>query len=64
MQICRQGNGHYLDGLNNQDFFFREANVMLITDGLLILLKKIINLNITLMAQIRQVLQFIKTENF
>ena len=33
MQICRQGNGHYLDGLNNQDFFFREANVMLITDG-------------------------------
>ena len=33
MQICRQGNGHYLDGLNNQDYFFAEGNVKLITDG-------------------------------
>lgn len=33
MQICRQGNGHYLDGLNNQDFFFEEGNLKIITDG-------------------------------
>ena len=33
MQICRQGNGHYLDGLNNQDFFFEEGNLKMITDG-------------------------------
>lgn len=33
MQICRQGNGHYLSGINNQDFFFEEGNVKLITDG-------------------------------
>ena len=33
MQICRQGNGHYLDGLNNQDFFFEEGPLKLITDG-------------------------------
>lgn len=33
MQICRQGNGHYLSGINNQDFFFAEKSVKLITDG-------------------------------
>ena len=33
MQICRQGNGHYLDGLNNQDFFFEEGNLKMIMDG-------------------------------
>lgn len=33
MQICRQGNGHYLNGLNNQDFFFEEGNLKIITDG-------------------------------
>jgi len=33
MQICRQGNGHYLDGLNNQDFFYEEGNLKMITDG-------------------------------
>lgn len=33
MQICRQGNGHYLSGLNNQDFYYMEKNLKLITDG-------------------------------
>lgn len=33
MQICRQGNGHYLDGLNNQDFYFEEGNLKMIMDG-------------------------------
>ena len=33
MQICRQGNGHYLDGLNNQDFCYMENNLKLVTDG-------------------------------
>jgi len=33
MQICRQGNGHYLDGKNNQDFYFEEGNLKMITDG-------------------------------
>lgn len=33
MKICRQGNGHYLSGLNNQDFCYMENNLKLITDG-------------------------------
>lgn len=33
MQICRQGNGHYLDGINNQDFCYMEKNLKLLTDG-------------------------------
>ena len=33
MQICRQGNGHYLNGLNNQDFCYMEKNLKLVTDG-------------------------------
>ena len=33
MQICRQGNGHYLNGLNNQDFCYMEKNLKLIADG-------------------------------
>ena len=33
MQICRQGNGHYCSGLNNQDFFLADKNLLLITDG-------------------------------
>ena len=33
MKICRQGNGHYLNGLNNQDFCHMEGNLKLITDG-------------------------------
>lgn len=33
MKICRQGNGHYLDGLNNQDFCYTENNLKLIADG-------------------------------
>ncbi len=33
MQICRQGNGHYLNGLNNQDFCYMENNLKLVTDG-------------------------------
>ncbi len=33
MQICRQGNGHYLDGLNNQDFCYVEKNIKMLTDG-------------------------------
>ncbi len=33
MKICRQGNGHYLSGLNNQDFCYAEKNLKLITDG-------------------------------
>ena len=33
MKICRQGNGHYLDGLNNQDFCYMEKNLKLLTDG-------------------------------
>lgn len=33
MQLCRQGNGHYSSGLNNQDFFYAEGNLKLITDG-------------------------------
>ena len=33
MQICRQGNGHYIDGINNQDFCYMERNLKLLTDG-------------------------------
>lgn len=33
MQICKQGNGHYLDGINNQDFCYMEKNLKLLTDG-------------------------------
>lgn len=33
MQICRQGNGHYMSGLNNQDFCYMEQNLKLLTDG-------------------------------
>ncbi|MBR5227622.1 MAG: protein phosphatase 2C domain-containing protein [Clostridia bacterium] len=33
MLICRQGNGHYLEGINNQDFCYAEGNLKLITDG-------------------------------
>ena len=33
MKICRQGNGHYLGGLNNQDFCYIENNLKLLTDG-------------------------------
>lgn len=33
IKICRQGNGHYLDGLNNQDFCYMEKNLKLLTDG-------------------------------
>ena len=33
MLICRQGNGHYLSGINNQDFCYEEKNLKLITDG-------------------------------
>lgn len=33
MKVCRQGNGHYLNGLNNQDFCYIEKNLKLITDG-------------------------------
>ena len=33
MRICRQGNGHYLNGLNNQDFCYMENNLKLVTDG-------------------------------
>ena len=33
MQICRQGTGHFKDGLNNQDFCYMENNLKLLTDG-------------------------------
>ena len=33
MKICRQGNGHYLSGTNNQDFCYMEGNLKLLTDG-------------------------------
>lgn len=33
MIICRQGNGHYLNGLNNQDYGVKKGNLMLLTDG-------------------------------
>lgn len=33
MQICKQGNGHYLNGINNQDFYYAEKNLKLIMDG-------------------------------
>lgn len=33
INICRQGNGHYLDGLNNQDFCYAEKNLKLLMDG-------------------------------
>ena len=33
MQICRQGNGHYLNGINNQDFYYMEKNLKLLMDG-------------------------------
>ena len=33
MQICRQGNGHYLNGINNQDFCYKQGNLKLLTDG-------------------------------
>ncbi len=31
--ICRQGQGHYMEGLNNQDFYYAENNIKVITDG-------------------------------
>jgi len=33
MQICKQGNGHYLNGINNQDFCYAEKNLKLLMDG-------------------------------
>lgn len=33
INICRQGNGHYLNGTNNQDFCYTEKNLKMITDG-------------------------------
>lgn len=33
MQICKQGNGHYLNGINNQDFYYVEKNLKLLMDG-------------------------------
>lgn len=33
MNICKQGNGHYLNGINNQDFYLREDNLKLLMDG-------------------------------
>ncbi len=32
-KICRQGDSHYADGLNNQDFCYMEKNLKMITDG-------------------------------
>jgi len=33
MLICRQGNGHYLGGTNNQDYCYAEKNLKIIADG-------------------------------
>lgn len=33
MQICKQGNGHYLNGINNQDYYYMENNLKLLMDG-------------------------------
>lgn len=33
MKICRQGQGHYSNGINNQDFFYCEENLKIVTDG-------------------------------
>ena len=33
INICRQGNGHYLNGINNQDFYYAEKNLKMIMDG-------------------------------
>ena len=33
MQICKQGNGHYINGINNQDFYYAEKNLKMIMDG-------------------------------
>lgn len=33
MQICKQGNGHYLNGINNQDFYYAEKNLKMVMDG-------------------------------
>lgn len=33
MQICKQGNGHYLNGINNQDFYYSEKNLKMLMDG-------------------------------
>lgn len=33
MQICKQGNGHYINGINNQDFYYAEKNLKVIMDG-------------------------------
>lgn len=33
MQICKQGNGHYLNGINNQDFCYVEKNLKMLMDG-------------------------------
>ena len=33
MKICKQGNGHYLNGINNQDYCYMKKNLKLLTDG-------------------------------
>lgn len=33
MEINKQGHGHYLDGINNQDFFYKEENLKMVLDG-------------------------------
>lgn len=33
MKVCRQGQGHFIDGLNNQDYYYMENNIKIITDG-------------------------------
>lgn len=33
MQICTQGNGHYINGINNQDFYYADQNLKMLMDG-------------------------------
>lgn len=33
MEINRQGHGHYVNGINNQDFFYKEENLRMVLDG-------------------------------
>lgn len=33
INICKQGNGHYLGGINNQDFYYADKNLKLLMDG-------------------------------
>lgn len=33
MRICKQGNGHYVNDINNQDFYYADQNLKMVMDG-------------------------------